>query len=226
MSNKFEIAGVSWWKWTCILMLFYSLIQGLLIPVPRLPILHETIRNLFFHVTMWFSMIIMMIASLVYAIRYLGSNKLDLDIKSEQCAYAGIFLGILGLITGSIWAKNTWGAWWVNDAKLNGAAATMLVYLAYMILRGSLDDEHKRARLSAVYSIFAFTLMLVFIMILPRLTDSLHPGNGGNPAFSSYDLDNRMRTVFYPAVIGWTLLAAWITEIRVRMKRLSIQNEN
>lgn len=207
-------------------MLFYSLIQGLLIPVPRLPILHETIRNLFFHVTMWFSMIIMMIASLVYAIRYLGSNKLDLDIKSEQCAYAGIFLGILGLITGSIWAKNTWGAWWVNDAKLNGAAATMLVYLAYMILRGSLDDEHKRARLSAVYSIFAFTLMLVFIMILPRLTDSLHPGNGGNPAFSSYDLDNRMRTVFYPAVIGWTLLAAWITEIRVRMKRLSIQNEN
>ena len=102
----------------------------------------------------------------------------------------------------------------------------MLVYLAYMILRGSLDDEHKRARLSAVYSIFAFTLMLVFIMILPRLTDSLHPGNGGNPAFSSYDLDNRMRTVFYPAVIGWTLLAAWITEIRVRMKRLSIQNEN
>lgn len=171
-------------------------------------------------------MIIMMLASLVYAIRFLGSNDLDLDIKSEQCAYAGIFLGILGLVTGSIWAKNTWGAWWVNDAKLNGAAATMLVYLAYLILRGSLDDEHKRARLSAVYSIFAFTLMLVFIMILPRLTDSLHPGNGGNPGFSSYDLDNRMRTVFYPSVLAWTLLAAWITEIRVRMKRLKLKNEN
>ncbi|MBK7850987.1 MAG: cytochrome c biogenesis protein CcsA [Bacteroidetes bacterium] len=226
MGSKIEFAGISWWKWVCILLLFYSLIQGLLIPVPRLPILHETIRNLFFHVTMWFAMIIMMLASLVYAIRFLGSNDLDLDIKSEQCAYAGIFLGILGLVTGSIWAKNTWGAWWVNDAKLNGAAATMLVYLAYLILRGSLDDEHKRARLSAVYSIFAFTLMLVFIMILPRLTDSLHPGNGGNPGFSSYDLDNRMRTVFYPSVLAWTLLAAWITEIRVRMKRLKLKNEN
>lgn len=226
MSSKIEFAGISWWKWVCILLLFYSLIQGLLIPVPRLPILHETIRNLFFHVTMWFAMIIMMLASLVYAIRFLGSNDLDLDIKSEQCAYTGIFLGILGLVTGSIWAKNTWGAWWVNDAKLNGAAATMLVYLAYLILRGSLDDEHKRARLSAVYSIFAFTLMLVFIMILPRLTDSLHPGNGGNPGFSSYDLDNRMRTVFYPSVIAWSLLAAWITEIRVRMKRLKLKNEN
>ena len=226
MSSKIEFAGISWWKWVCILLLFYSLIQGLLIPVPRLPILHETIRNLFFHVTMWFAMIIMMLASLVYAIRFLGSNDLDLDIKSEQCAYTGIFLGILGLVTGSIWAKNTWGAWWVNDAKLNGAAATMLVYLAYLILRGSLDDEHKRARLSAVYSIFAFTLMLVFIMILPRLTDSLHPGNGGNPGFSSYDLDNRMRTVFYPSVIAWSLLAAWVTEIRLRMKRLKLKNEN
>lgn len=226
MSSKIEFAGITWWKWVCILLLFYSLIQGLLIPVPRLPILHETIRNLFFHVTIWFAMIIMMLASLVYAIRFLGSNDLDLDIKSEQCAYTGIFLGILGLVTGSIWAKNTWGAWWVNDAKLNGAAATMLVYLAYLILRGSLDDEHKRARLSAVYSIFAFTLMLVFIMILPRLTDSLHPGNGGNPGFSSYDLDNRMRTVFYPSVIAWTLLAAWVTEIRVRMKRLKLKNEN
>jgi len=226
MSSKIEFAGISWWKWVCILLLFYSLIQGLLIPVPRLPILHETIRNLFFHVTMWFAMIIMMLASLVYAICFLGSNDLDLDIKSEQCAYTGIFLGILGLVTGSIWAKNTWGAWWVNDAKLNGAAATMLVYLAYLILRGSLDDEHKRARLSAVYSIFAFTLMLVFIMILPRLTDSLHPGNGGNPGFSSYDLDNRMRTVFYPSVIAWSLLAAWVTEIRVRMKRLKLKNEN
>lgn len=226
MSNKLSVAGLSWWKWICIILLFYTVIQGMLIPVPRLPILHETIRNLFFHVTMWFAMIILMMSSLVYAIRYLRNNELDLDLKSEQCAYTGIFLGILGLITGSIWAKNTWGAWWVNDAKLNGAAATMLVYLAYLILRGSLDDEHKRARLSAVYSIFAFTLMLVFIMILPRLTDSLHPGNGGNPGFSSYDLDNRMRTVFYPAVIGWTLLAVWLTEIRVRMKRYKYQHES
>jgi heme exporter protein C len=66
--------------------------------------------------------------------------------------------------------------------------------------------------------------MLVFIMVLPRLTDSLHPGNGGNPGFNSYDLDNDLRKVFYPAVIGWSLLAVWITEIRVRIKRLALKN--
>ena len=211
---------IQWWKWLSVLLVFYTLIAGFLVPVPRLPILHETIRNLFFHVTMWFAMMIMMIASIIYGIRYLGSGKLDDDLKAEQCIRTGILLGVLGLITGSIWAKNTWGAWWVNDAKLNGAAATMLVYLAYVILRGSMDDEHRRARIAAVYSIFAFTMMLVFIMILPRLTDSLHPGNGGNPGFGAYDLDNRMRIVFYPAVIGWTLLMTWITELRIRTKRL------
>jgi len=131
-----------------------------------------------------------------------------------------VVFGILGLITGSIWAKNTWGAWWTNDVKLNGAAATMLVYFAYFLLRNSVDDEEKRARIAAVYSIFAFALMAVFIFILPRLTDSLHPGNGGNPAFAKYDLDNTMRVVFYPAVIGWTLLAAWIADIRLRIRYL------
>jgi len=220
------LAKIQWWKWLAILLVFYTVVAGFLIPVPRLPILHESIRNLFFHVTMWFAMMIMMIASIVYGIRYLSDSDPDNDLKAEQCIRTGIFLGILGLITGSIWAKNTWGAWWVNDAKLNGSAATMLVYFAYIILRGSLDDEHRRARIAAVYSIFAFTMMIVFIMILPRLTDSLHPGNGGNPGFGTYDLDNRMRTVFYPAVIGWSLLMAWITEMRIRVKRLErLQDE-
>lgn len=104
--------------------------------------------------------------------------------------------GILGLLTGMVWAKYTWGAWWVNDVQLNGVAGTMLVYAAYFLLRGSMDDEQKRARISAVYNIFAFAMMVVFIIILPRMTDSLHPGKGGNPGFSSYDLDHRLRSKF------------------------------
>jgi heme exporter protein C len=216
-----SLFNLAWWKWLCILLLFFTFTWGFLVPVPRLAILHESIRNLFFHVTIWFAMIILMGASLVYGIRYLRTSRIDFDTKAEKCTTVGIYLGIIGLATGSIWARNTWGAWWVNDAKLNGAAATMLVYLAYVVLRGSIDDENKRARIASVYGIFAFTMMLVFIMILPRLTVSLHPGNGGNPGFSTYDLDNSMRKLFYPAVIAQTLLAAWIAEILVRIKRLS-----
>jgi heme exporter protein C len=162
-----------------------------------------------------------MVASLVYGIRYLRFGRSVDDIKASSCIHTGVFVGLLGLATGSVWARFTWGAWWVNDAKLNGAAAAMLAYFAYLVLRGSVEDEHKRARIAAVYSIFSFSLMIVFILILPRLTDSLHPGNGGNPGFSGYDLDSKMRTVFYPAVIGWTLLSAWITQIDIRRRILN-----
>mgnify|MGYP003348213573 CR=1 FL=1 len=221
-----KLSGLQWWKWLCMGLLCYTIIQGLLIDVPRLPILHETIRNLFFHVTIWFAMIILMIASIVYGIRHLRTGNLIDDIKASSCINTGILFGILGLLTGSLWAKNTWGAWWTNDAKLNGAAAAMLVYFAYLVLRGSIDDRQKRARITAVYSIFAFTMMLTFIMVLPRLTDSLHPGNGGNPGFSSYDLDSKMRTVFYPAIIGWSLLGAWIAEVESRIRILQFRKED
>ena len=60
-------------------------------------------------------------------------------------------------------------------------------------------------------------MMNVFIMILPRLTDSLHPGNGGNPAFGKYDLNDSMRLVFYPAVVGWILFSYWLFEIKNRI---------
>lgn len=55
------------------------------------------------------------------------------------------------------------------------------------------------------------------------MTDSLHPGNGGNPGFNSYDLDSNMRLVFYPAVIGWALLGVWVSTIRYRMRFLQNQ---
>ena len=209
-----------WFKLAAIAILFFVHIAGLLADVPRLNILNETVRAIYFHVPMWFAMIAVLAACLFYSFRYLSKNDLDLDIKAEENAKVGIVFGILGLITGSLWAKYTWGAWWTNDVKLNGAAAAMLVYFAYFLLRNSIDDEQKRARISAVYSIFAFALMLVFIFILPRMTDSLHPGNGGNPAFNQYDLDNNMRMIFYPSVIGWILLAFWVSDLRVRLKRI------
>ncbi len=195
-------------------------------PVPELPILNESIRNLYFHVTMWFAMIIHMIVTIIYSIRYLAGGKIQYDLKAEQYAITGMVFGIAGLITGMIWARFTWGAFWVNDTKLNGAAAAMLMYAAYFILRQSTEDDTKRAKLSAVYLVFAFPLMMAFIYILPRMTDSLHPGNGGNPAFGQYDLDNQMRLVFYPAILGWTLLGVWITSIRIRIKKLWNSHEN
>ncbi|SMO65846.1 cytochrome c biogenesis protein CcsA [Solitalea koreensis] len=210
----------NWWKFLAVAFVFYSIIGGLLFEVPVRAILNETIRNLYFHVPMWFAMIIVFCMSVFYSVKYLRTGHEYDDLKAIEYANVGVIFGCLGLITGMLWAQFTWGEWWSNDPKQNSAAIAMLIYLAYLVLRNSIDEEQKRARIGAIYNIFAFPVMIVLLFVLPRMTDSLHPGNGGNPGFNSYDLDSRMRMVFYPACAGWIMLGLWIAQIRFRMRKL------
>jgi heme exporter protein C len=187
---------------------------------PYREILYESIRNLFFHVPMWFSMILLMLFAFVASIRFLSTNNQLYDVIASASSGVGLFYGLLGILTGMQWANFTWGAPWINDPKLNGAAVGMLIYLAYFILRGSLENEQTRARVSAVYNIFSFVIFIVFIFVIPRLSDSLHPGSGGNPGFNTYDLDNTMRPVFYSGVIGFAGIGFWIASLFIRYKLL------
>lgn len=209
----------SWWKILAIGLLLYTLTAGLLMEVPRLPILNETIRALHFHVTMWFGMILMLVIAVIYSIKYLRSNNLEHDDMAIEFTNAAILFGVLGILTGMLWAKFTWGDYWSGDPKQNASAIGILMYFAYLILRGSITDPQQRARIGAVYNIFAFAAFIPLIFVLPRLTDSLHPGNGGNPGFNAYDLDSNLRMIFYPAILGWTLLGAWIATVRVRIRQ-------
>ncbi len=210
----------SWWKFLAIALLLYTLTAGLLMDAPRLPILNETIRALHFHVTMWFAMILMLVVAVVYSIKYLKSNDLRHDDVAVEFTNAALLFGVLGIATGMLWAKFTWGDYWSGDPKQNASAIGILMYFAYMILRNSLTDAQQRGRIGAVYNIFAFAAFIPLIFVLPRLTDSLHPGNGGNPGFNAYDLDSKLRAVFYPAIIGWTLMGAWIATVRIRIRKV------
>ena len=209
-----------WWKLITVALLLYTLLGWLLMDVPRLVILNETVRNLYFHAPMWLGMTLMLGASAYFSVKYLQKPFAKYDNYASEFANAGILFGVLGMISGMIWAKFTWGAYWSGDPKQNAAAVGLLIYFAYSILRGVFEDEQQRGRISAVYNIFAFAAYIPLIYILPRLTDSLHPGNGGNPGFNAYDLDSKLRLVFYPAVIAWTLLGVWIVDLRVRLKIL------
>lgn len=211
-----------WWKALTVLILAYVFIAGLISPVPELPILHEAIRNTFFHPPLWIAMMSLLLASAFYSVRYLRNGKAGDDIQAVELANTAILFGVLGCITGSVWAYFAWGDLWPNDPKTNGVAVGMLLYLAYFVLRGSFDDDMRRARISAVYNIFAFAVFIPLILILPRLTDSLHPGNGGNPGFNQYDADSSIKRIIRPAFIGFTLLGFWITQLRVRLRRLDL----
>lgn len=212
------------------LLLTYTVVAGFLIKIPDLPIIHESIRNLYFHVCMWMAMMTLFIISFVYSVKYLSGFKLRNDIFAQHFAAVGTLFGVLGYSTGAIWANYTWltdqsqslGSV-LKEPKLIGAAIALLIYGAYFVLRGSFTDIDKRARISAVYNIFAFAMLFPSIWIIPRLVGSLHPGapgsDSGNPALNAEkDLDATMRIVFYPAVIGWTLLGVWIATLRVRLQ--------
>jgi len=210
----------NWWKILGALLVMYATIAGFLHSVPKLPILHESIRNLYFHVPMWFSMIILFAISVFHSIKYLLSNDATHDLKAVESVNVGVVFGVLGIVTGAVWAKFTWGQAWSFDVKQNFAAIALLLYFAYLVLRNAIDEEQNRAKISAIYNIFAFPMMVVLLFVLPRLSDSLHPGNGGNPGFNSYDLDSRMRMVFYPACLGWILIGYWIYTLKFRVRAL------
>lgn len=222
--------GRNWWKILAILLLLYAFTAGLLVKTPNLPALEQTSRNIFYHVGMWAAMMTLFTCSLVNSIRYLSTSNLKYDIYSRNYATSGLVFGILGYATGAIWMSYTWAdpnnplfdsfSAVAREPKLIGTAIAMLIYFAYMVLRNSVHDMDKRARIGAVYNIFAYAMLFPSIWIIPRVLPSLHPGQDGNPALNFKDVSPEMRMVEYPAFIGWALLGVWITTLKIRLNIL------
>lgn len=210
-----ELKNLKYIKLFSITLLIYAFIGGFLFDVPALPILNESIRVLYFHVPMWFTMIFLLLISCINSFYFISKKKIIYDTKSYTYTSVAVFFGFLGILSGMIWAKFTWGSFWTNDPKLNGSAITLLIYLSYFLLRSSISDEIKKAKISSVYNIFAFAMLIPLIFILPRMTDSLHPGSGGNPGFNVYDMNSQLRIVFYPSVLGFIFLGIWISKLKL-----------
>jgi len=200
--------------------------MGFLVKIPVLDgRLQQSIRNLYFHVPMWFCMQTLFMVSVIYSILRLRKQDWKSDLYAVEFARTGLIFGLMGITTGAIWANYQWGEPWSGDAKQNGAAIALLIYFAYFILRGSFQDSEKKANISAVYNIFAFAMLFPTLWILPRMTESLHPGgqgSEGNPALNGSDLAPSMRMVFWPAVFGWTLLGVWIATLRIRLQKIKL----
>jgi len=193
---------------------------GFLISIPHIPILEETARNLFLHVPMWFTMMVAFAMAFVYSVRYLNSEDIRMDQKAETATAIGLLFGICGLLTGALWARFTWGTWWTfAEPRMNLSALSMLIFVAYFILRSAFNNEVKRAKISAVYNIFGVTTVPFLLYIIPRQLPSLHPGAEGNPAFSDLTAPE-LRFIFYPAVVGFIGLAIWMMDILNRYKNL------
>lgn len=206
------------WKYVVAVWMTTVISVGFLIPIPDIPVLKESARNLFLHVPMWFTMSVCFAAGLYYSIRYLNDQQMEYDRKAETATQVGLIFGICGLLTGAIWARFTWGTWWTfAEPRMNLSALGMLIYVAYFVLRTAFNNPEKRAKIAAVFNVFAATTIPFLLYIIPRQLPSLHPGAEGNPAFSEITAPE-LRYIFYPAVVGFIALAVWISDILNRYK--------
>ncbi len=208
----------NWWKYLGIVLVLYSIVAGFWVEIPDSPI-RQSMRNIFFHVPMWFAMMALFTVSMVNSIRFLLNFNSHFDEIAHHAAIVGLLFGLMGILTGMEWAYFTWGIPWLNDPQLNGSAVTLLAYSAYFVLRRSIDQPSKQARVAAVYNIFAFAMMIVFLGIIPRINTSIHPSTSGETSAIG-SLTHAMRYVFFPAILGWILLAVWLLKQRMHLQKL------
>jgi heme exporter protein C len=202
-----------------LLWLTAVVVAGFVVDIPRINILEHTARNLYFHVPMWFTLMAAAFTSAYHSVRFLQTQDPVRDVRALQAARVGFLFGLLGLLTGIIWARFTWyqgqGIWWNFDPRQTMVVVQLLIYGAYFTLRSTIDEPQKRGRIAAVYNLFAAVTLPFLLYVIPRQMDSLHPGAEGNPAFSEITAPV-MRLIFYPAIIGFIGLFWVLYTQRVR----------
>jgi len=194
-----------------------------LITLPYIMGLEERARIIFFHVPMsWVALCAYMI-SMIFGIRYLRSRNLDLDAMSAAAASLGTLYCVLATVTGAVWAKFNWGSFWNWDPRESSILVLLLIYAAYFLLRNSIADAERRARLSSVYSIVAFVTVPFLMFVLPRLLPGLHPGsaddsNAGPLLSPKSDAINPTKQVLFAlSLFSFTLVYFWLTNLRYRL---------
>jgi heme exporter protein C len=133
-------------------------------------------RIFYFHVSIAFTAYLCFGAGAWKALRHLWKRDPGADLESYVAVHQGVIFGSLVLLTGSIWAKISWGHWWLwSENQLVLFLVLFLFYAAYFMLRFSVDPGPQRANLSAVYALFGVVLVPVSFMAIRLAQHFIHP---------------------------------------------------
>lgn len=179
-------------------------------------------RILFFHVPMAWVSFVAFIAAGIWSLRYLfGGRNPRHDIAAAVAIELGLVFGILATITGALWAKIMWGAYWNWDPRQTSILLALLFYAAYLALRSTLEDRDSRARLSAAYAVLGLVVAPFFFFVMPRMAAfSLHPESVVNTQ-GKIEMESRMLQVLLAGSAGFTALFFWIHNLQCRLQALA-----
>ncbi len=194
-------------------------------PIPFIPALGEKARIIFLHVpTAWLSVFAFLL-SMIYSVQYLVKKDMMYDVKAFSASSVGFLFCILATVTGSLWAKFSWGSFWNWDPRETSIFILLLIYGAYFSLRSAIGNPEQKAKLSSVYSIIAFITVPFFIFILPRIVQSLHPDPIINTQ-GKIKMDSSMLQLFVFSLVSFTMLFIWILNLKIRIEKLYFINQN
>ncbi len=182
----------------------------------------------YFHVASnWLGMLSFAVAA-VSGFLYLIRRKEKWDALEVAAVEIGLVFSLLGIVSGSIWARPVWNTWWTWDPRLVTVTIMMLIYIAYMLLRQGIEDPERRARFAAVYAILGFfSVPLTFLSI--RLFRTIHPVViGDNPfAKGAFNMTPEMRLTLIISVLAYTLLYVVLLWHRYRLEvmRRAVERE-
>ena len=149
---------------------------------------------------------------------HLWKRQPGADLESYVAIHQGVIFGALTLVTGSIWAKISWGVWWAwSSNQLVLFLVLFLFYAAYFMLRFSVEPGPRRANLSAVYALFGVALIPVSFLAIRLANDFIHP-----TVFTSNgpQMSGRMFATFCISWAAILLLAATLYHVELAGKRL------
>ena len=193
---------------------------------PMIQGLGELGRNMLFHVPMSMVAFIAFLLGTIYSILYLAKKDFDFDRRARAASAAGTLFTILATVTGSIWARFSWGTFWNWDPRETSIFILLLIYGAYFMLRSLLEEsEDKKARIAAVYNIISFVSVPFLMFVVPRITQSLHPGGGGTEApiinlSGQTHTDRTLLNMHWISVLLFFFVFLWIKDLYTRILRL------
>lgn len=189
---------------------------------PPAEILGESSRIIYFHVPIAIVSTIAFMVSGILSIVYLYDRKgkyLFIEEKAYNSACIGMAFTVLTVITGSVWAKISWGTYWNWDPRETSIIILLLIYIAYFSLRSALLNNPGRGRLTSVYLIFAMMTVPFLIFVIPRIYSSLHPDPIINPDRKIH-LELAMRIALGVSMISFCSLYIYLFSLANRISVL------
>lgn len=183
--------------------------------VPPAEGLGELVRIAFFHIPAAWVSVLAFLMSAWWAAAYLRENNERNDALSARSAKLGFIFVLFATVSGAIFSKLTWGAYWNWDPRQTTIFVLILIYGAYLTLRASIPDKRKRAKTSAVYSLFSCLTVPFLVFVVPRLYFSLHPTPVLN-AQGHVDMDPIMLATLLAALLDATLFYFWLLYYNIK----------